>query len=574
MKLHHVMALAGVVLFTTASHAQLTLANTATAPAGLFQTTVGTTHSIDTTNVQIGAASVARTNVAANAGYLPIGTGINPANGFTIQFWVRPTNIGLSAPNANYMLGDPGMIAPTAAGASGGAFRVFADGAAGVGAILVRGVSNQLISPLGMLVNGTWKHLAIRYSPTTNTLSLLVNGVLTTQVVQTTTPFNWSGSNLTVIGYGGSSAPSLSGNYDDYRVYGYARPDADILADYTTVPSGLGTTGLNNVPDKAYYEFNGAVSPHSCVIGTNNDPPSDLDRKFTDGTSLQWGLNSPNQAGNPASCLINIRLGGLDPMCTTPGVGLVKLCHAFSIPSGAALIFPDGLDLNSLGVGAGIPGQYAYGGPAGPSMINFNFPIGSGIFIAADQVVMQGLAIDAAYPFGVGVSNVGKFRYVTPVGLGGHVHVEARGTAAIQVATFYEVWNTGTLDITQVIIDTTTATGGATGFAPSAALNTGGTLVTASSYRENTNVLTGLTGFTGVSPLATTPPTYRGLQFDFTNFTATIDELKFDCDTVLSNLAGSSLVGSTVTVTFSDTSVLTGTMIIDPLDASAAIIDL
>ena len=139
---------------------------------------------------------------------------------------------------------------------------------------------------------------------------------------------------------------------------------------------------------------------------------------------------------------------------------------------------------------------------------------------------------------------------------------------------FYEIWNTGTLDITQVIIDTTTATGGATAFAPSAALNTGGTLAAGSSYRENTNVLTGLIGFTGVGPLATTPPTYRGLQFDFSNFSATIDELKFDCDTVLSNLAGSSLVGSTVTVTFSDTTFLTGTMIIDPSDANAAIIDL
>ena len=96
MKLHHVMALAGVVLLATASHAQLTLANTATAPAGLFQTTVGTAHSIDTTNVQIGAASVARTNAAANAGYLPVGTGINPVNGFTIQFWVRPTNVNIS----------------------------------------------------------------------------------------------------------------------------------------------------------------------------------------------------------------------------------------------------------------------------------------------------------------------------------------------------------------------------------------------------------------------------------------------------------------------------------------------
>ena len=105
-----------------------------------------------------------------------------------------------------------------------------------MGAILVRGVSNQLLSPLGLLTNGTWKHLAIRYSPTTNMLSLLVNGVLNTQVAQTATPFNWSGSNLTVVGYGGSSSVALSGNYDDYRVYGYARPDADILADYTMTP--------------------------------------------------------------------------------------------------------------------------------------------------------------------------------------------------------------------------------------------------------------------------------------------------------------------------------------------------
>src|SRR4029077_20490813 len=110
-------------LLATASHAQLTVANTATAPAALFQTTVGTVHSIDTTNVQIGAASIARTAVPANAGYLPVGTGINPVNGYTIQFWIRPTNVNTLPGNADYMFGDSSMVAPVAAGASGGAFR-------------------------------------------------------------------------------------------------------------------------------------------------------------------------------------------------------------------------------------------------------------------------------------------------------------------------------------------------------------------------------------------------------------------------------------------------------------------
>jgi hypothetical protein len=544
--------------------AQFTLLNSASTPPATFQSTIGTAHTIDTTNLKIGPASLARTNAASSGSYLPTAIPLAPAAGFTIQWWFRPSGIdGLGT--AKYLFGDPGMLSPVG-GASGGAFRCFHDGVAGVGGLIIRGVPNQAITGLGVITNGTWTHVALRYNPATNTINWLINGVVNASAVQPVA-FNWTGVNLSIFGYAGGGANiGAPGNVDDFRIYGWARTDADILADMNVAASGLGPSGMSNVPDLAYYQVDGSVQAHTAVIGSNGDAPSAFDRKITAGTLLSWGGNCVGLPGTPASCLINLFPTGVNPGFVTPGTSLISLGHAFSIPTGSALIFPDGIDLNSLGVGAGIPGPYTYGGPAGPTLVSLGVPP----ILGGALVAFQFVGIDPAYPLGVGASNVLKAKYVDAIP-GAHAHVECRGVGAIQQTGSWEFHNTGTVDITQVKVDAVTATGGATGFTPGGALNSGGTLLAGTSYRFGTAAITGLTG---PAPGLFTPIGTTGLQFDFTNFSATIDELVWDCESIPANAPGNVYIGSTVTVTFADTTVLTGTLIADPLDGTAAVIDL
>ena len=558
------IAVLALLVFAGSTTAQFTLLNSASAPPATFQTTIGTAHAIDTVNLKIGPASIARTNAAASGSYLPTAIALTPANGFTLQFWFRPSGIdGLGT--AKYLFGDPGMLSPVG-GASGGALRCFHDGVAGVGALIIRGVPNQAITGLGVITNGTWTHIALRYNATTFTLSWLINGVVNASVVQPVA-FNWTGVNLSTFGYAGGGANiGAPGNYDDWRFYGFARTDADILADMNVAAAGLGPSGASNIPDLAYYQVDGSVQAHTAVIGTNGDAPSAFDRRITAGTLVAWGGNSVNLPGTPASCLINLFPTGVQTPYVTPGTSLVTLGHAYSNPVGSALIFPDGIDLNSLGVGVGIPGPYTYGGPGGPAMVSLNVPP----ILGGALVAFQFVAIDPAYPLGIGVSNVLKAKYVDPIP-GAHAHVEARGVGAIQNTGFWKFSNTGSVDITQVIVNANTATGGATGFTPGGALNSGGTLLAGTSYRFGTATITGLAG---PPPGLFTPIGTSGLQFDFTNFTATIDDLVWDCESIPANIAGNFYIGSTVTVTFADTSVLTGTLVADPGDGTAAVIDL
>jgi hypothetical protein len=557
-------ALLTAAVLAAGSTAQITLSNSASAPASTFQSTVGTAHAIDTVNLQIGAGTLSRTAAGGATSYLATGVALTPATGFTIQTWFRPTGINATG-TAKYMFGDAFMPSPVG-GASGGNFRCFHDGVAGQGALIIRGVPNQVITPI-VLTNNVWTHIALKYDPATNTISWLVNGVLSAAVVQTAGAFTWSGVNLHVFGYSGSgTSPGASGNYDDMRIYSFARTNADILADYTLAAAGNGPSGMANLPDKAYYQCDGSVEAHTCVVSTNGDPASMLDRKVTNGTFVSWGGNSINQAGNAASALINIRPGGVNPGCVTPGFSLITQCHAFSIPAGGAIIYPDGLDLNSIGVGIGIPGPYTYGGGAGPTLVSAIMPP----LTAGDVVSIQFVAIDAGYPGFVGVSNEGHFKYVDALP-GNHAHVEARGVGAIQTTGFWEFTNTGSVDIMQVVVDAATATGGATGFLPTGALNSGGTLAAGTSYRFGSEVITGLTG---PLPGLFTAPTPASLQFDFLSFNATIDDLIWDCESVPANIAGNTYIGATVTVTFVNATVLVGTLVADPLDPTAAVVDL
>src|SRR5262245_44392362 len=133
-----------LLLLAGIAASQITVANGASGATNPFTQVTGSAISINTVNQRIGVGCGDRENLAtASSSFIPCGGGINPNNGFTIQFWLW-CNLGQQASgNPDYLFGDNTMVAPAAAGASGGAFRCFLNGAAGAGALLFRGVSNQ-----------------------------------------------------------------------------------------------------------------------------------------------------------------------------------------------------------------------------------------------------------------------------------------------------------------------------------------------------------------------------------------------------------------------------------------------
>lgn len=581
--------------------AQITVLNGSPSAANPFVSTVGTGITIDTATSIVGGASAARTTVPANAAYLPTGVALNPSIGFTIQFWYWRAS-GTTG-NPDYLFGDNTMVAPAAAGFNGGAFRCFAGGAAGVGNLLLRGVANQIVTAtLPLNAAATWVHLAFRYDPVTTNLTLLVNGVVTVTAPQVTVPFNWTGTNLTFVGYNGSTAPPMAPfNIDDLRIYNFARSDADILADFMVSPTGLGPSGLPNIPDGAYFDFEGAVEPHVASVGTNGDPISTRTRIVTGGSVLEWAGNSPNQPGNIATGVLNLsgpsfgqaatpvypnafrNAPAMPVTYTTPGIPGLELGHGISSPVNPfAIAWPDGLGLG------GIPGLFLFAVP-GPYAYqvspNQGFIIPPGLFQTGDRIDIQFLAPDPAYPLGVGTSNRATFIYSDCAGQnsGPHAHIEARGSGSIQVTGFWEVWNTGTVDITRVVIDLTTATGGAAGFDPNSFLNSGGMLSLGTSYRFNSEIYTGLQsqppGYMGLNnAVFGTLAGFRTIQFDYNSFTACTDIFSFDSDIVtaagIGTLTGASAIGATVTVTFANSTTLMGTLVADPADVNAAILNL
>jgi hypothetical protein len=272
---------------------------------------------------------------------------------------------------------------------------------------------------------------------------------------------------------------------------------------------------------------------------------------------------------------------------TTPGVPGIELGHGFSTPANPfAILWPDGLGFGTVpGIAAfAVPGPYTYltSPPA-------SLTLPPGLLAHGDYVEIQFLAVDQAYPSGIGVSQRAAFVYsdCATVNPGPHAHIEARGAGAQQVQGFWEVWNTGTLDITRVVIDASTclANGGtATGWEPTTQVSSGGSFNTGTTYRFGTHLLTGLQnyppGFTGTPHVPPIPPVVGTVRFDFSSFRACTSIFVFDsCSwgpnwAADLNLFGSAYVGATVTVTFAGGLILSGFLTPDPNDPFAAILDL
>lgn len=563
-----------LVLSGTLATAQLTLLNGASGGAR-FVTTTGTAHSIDTTNFRIGSASCLRAAGAANASYLSTGIALDPLSnggcttadpGFTIQFWYRP----VASTALEYIFGDN-----TWTGVNG-AFRCFRNGAAGAGNLYIRGplVGQKITTgtPLTLSLdpNG-WVHIALVINTKTNLVAWFINGAA--NGTPSTATISGKGTNLTCLGYNGSSSGGSTGNYDDFRVYDWARTAADIAADYAANAAGNGPSGCPNQPDHGYYEFEASVNPHLATIGLKNEVQADFTRLFTTGDTIQWAAGSPAAGPFAGTCILNIGFGGpgspradayWPPKAMVGGpyvTGIVpglEVGHCFSKPQAFAIAWPDGLKVGpAVAGGCGgvtIPIAYAYGSGTGP-MVGIKMPPLN--FVDGDRVDLQWVTIDPTYPGGIATTNRATFEFVKALP-GPHAHVEARGSDVIQETGFWEIWNTGTVPIKEICIDFTPLTT-ATTWSPTGALNSGGTLAAGDSIRFQTDVICDLTP--AANPRYTLDATSKKLCFKFTcppapadGFQGPTNHFIFDCATVPQQ-AGNLFAGAIVTVTWCDSTV-------------------
>lgn len=570
-----ILHVACIAASTTLLSAQLTLINKSILNPG-YSSTTGTTHSLDTTNKQVGLASIARGIGSSNSSYLNTGVGLDPTTGsvlcgsadkgFTIQFWYRP-----SSPTAfAYLMGDRTWTG------SAGAFRTFQNGAAGGGNVILRGPLTQVAttgSPLTTATNAAgWVHFVVVLNGTAspNTITWYVNG---TQNNTGNTTITGKGKNFTCMGYNGSSSAGAAGNYDDFRIYGFARSAADIKADYLSAATGSGT--CLNIPDLAYYDCDAAVNIHSSGIATNTEPDNDLVRLFADGDTIKFNATSPATGPFPSFTMLNVNLGG-------PGSPRQDAYQLPTAPPGGPYstlpLFP-GLILGSPfstpanPVGFLWPGYVTYGGGSVGQISQF-IPAGLGLTVG-DRIDIQFISGDPSYPTGFGVTNHTSFQYVKSIGVN-NVHVEARGGSALQDTGFFEVWNTGSIPIKSVTIDFTPIATSTT-WTVAGALNSGGTLAAGTSFRHKTAAICDLTP--AANPRFTIDTTMKILKFTFNctaagGFEGPENHFIFDCRTSQGG-NGSLYIGAKVTVEFCVPSLTkTGNLVADPNDPNAAQVDL
>lgn len=550
------------------ANAQLTLINSATF-GDRFATTTGALHSVDAANKMVGNASILRAPGASNSSYLNTNIALDPSKGallsptadpgWTIQFWYKPGNPSLFS----YLFGDL-----TWSGASGN-FRCFQNGAAGAGNLYIRGPLVQLtttgapLSAANLPSNG-WVHLAIVQNNKANTLTWYVNGAQNSIITSTGTGV---GKNLTLMGYSGSSSAGASGNYDDVRVYNFARPGGDISADYTKAATGAGPSGFQNVPEAGYYRCETSVNPHISGIGLNGDPTGPVTRLFTGGSTLDFVVDTPASSNFTALLVFNV-FPGKPGMARTDAFGLppelpggpyqqnlipgLKLGTTFTSPSLATwLIWPGFINYTN-----GTTGRVS---AKIPNNINL---------VDGDRLDVQFVVGDPTYaPNGLGATNHMTFEYVGPKGAHS-CHVEARGLNTIQETGFFEVWNTGVIKIKSVSIDLSTMANTGVTWDVGGGLNSGGTLLAGTSYRYQTDTICDLTPTSGTRYILSNGDAKLTFNFDTTTmpnggFEGPTDHFLFDCDTKPATGNGSYYVGATVEVTWSDGTtkkgVLTGT---------------
>ena len=114
------------------------------------------------------------------------------------------------------------------------------------------------------------EQILISYDQTTDTLQWYINGNPNSSI---TANLTGQGVNLSIMGYNGSASAGPDGNFDDYRLYDFARPAADILSDFTVQATGIGCFFDDSMHKVIGLEGRGYQDLyHFTVGGAVNDP--------------------------------------------------------------------------------------------------------------------------------------------------------------------------------------------------------------------------------------------------------------------------------------------------------------
>ena len=223
---------------------------------------------------------------------VPIGTPLNQGTDFTFEAWVYATstssahNIISSSSNVFFIFGG------TLYGGVGGSF--------------------QLVSSAGF-PTGHWKHVALTFSDSTNTMTLYINGSAVNQNTNVTQSF--TGDETLRIGshFGTSPVSFWNGRIAQARVYNIALNAANILTNFNATKGGYLVTTTNLA---LYYDPTDTAS----YPGTGNTLTS-LVGSGLNGTMTAVTYTSPYLTFNGSTSQVSVA----DNAALEPGSGSFSL---------------------------------------------------------------------------------------------------------------------------------------------------------------------------------------------------------------------------------------------------------
>jgi hypothetical protein len=280
--------------------------------------------------------------ISSTTDYLNTGWAPNLATGtsWTIAFWSSGISVN---PTLYYIFGD----------VNSSSFRCFTNGVAGSNNWIMRGGGlTDILLPGGAISTPTLN--AFVYDHTTNEVKAYLNGVLVNTVAQNTPNIVGSGP-LKVMGYSSNVGAPSGGKLDEFRVYGRALSEQEILDLLNTNVSGTDTrtecSSYTWIDGNTYTSSNNTAT-HTITAGGSNNCDSIVTLNLTiitpgtstevlsacnsytwiDGNTYTSSNNTatyvyPGAAANGCDSIVN-----LDLTITQPAVGISvqSACNTFT----------------------------------------------------------------------------------------------------------------------------------------------------------------------------------------------------------------------------------------------------
>lgn len=164
------------------------------------------------------------------------------AGDYTIEYWIYPNAFASSTNGGSNVYGQAN---PT----STAEYFSFGPRAGGTVVFYYYNGAIQVITA-GTISTGTWTHLAAVYNKSTNTMSIYINGTLSTSAVISGTPSIGTTDTAAPILVGAGASAAFNGYIDDLRITkGFQR----YIANFTAPTSGFLTSGSNSFPPFVEY---------------------------------------------------------------------------------------------------------------------------------------------------------------------------------------------------------------------------------------------------------------------------------------------------------------------------------